>query len=129
MPYRISIKQIPIDLSGSGKSGVGMVVNFHTLAHVAPKSAKTDLHVSGLSNNGGGTWKITIDNRGKKMGRLSQTVWKFTDGSQSKTLSLKEVADLTPKNLVMPNTTLTMTIPAVEGFNPSTTTVKISEKS
>lgn len=129
VPYRISIKQIPIDLSGSGKSGVGMVVNFHTLAHVAPKSAKTDLHVSGLSNNGGGTWKITIDNRGKKMGRLSQTVWKFTDGSQSKTLSLKEVADLTPKNLVMPETTLTMTIPAVEGFNPSTTTVKISEKS
>lgn len=128
-PYRISIKQIPIDLKGTGKSGVGMVVNFHTLAHVAPKAAKIDLRVSELIGNGSGAWKIAIDNHGKKMGRLSQTVWKLTDGSQSKTLSLKEVADMTPKNLVMPGQTLHMTIPAIVGFNPRTTTVEISAKS
>jgi len=127
--YRISVKQIPIDLSGSGRSGVGMVVNFHTLAHVAPKSAKVDLHVSKISNGGLGKWDISIYNRGEKMGRLSQTSWVITDGGHSKTLSLKEVADMTDKNFVMPGRTLNLTIPAIEGFNAGTTSVKINAKS
>lgn len=127
-PYRISIKQIPIDLSGTGRSGVGMVVNFHTLAHVTPTGAKIDLYVSKLSNQGSGKWAIAIDNRGKKMGRLSQTTWTLTDGSQSKTFSHKEVADMTERNLVMPGRTLNMIISAIEGFNASTTTVEINAR-
>jgi len=128
-PYRISVKQIPIDLSGSGKTGVGMVVNFNTLAHVSPPSAKIDLHVTKITGNTAGTWDISIDNRGKKMGRLSQTVWKLKDGSQSKMLSVKDVSDMTDKNLVMPGQTLNLTIPAIPGFSASTTTVEISAKS
>lgn len=128
-PYRISIKQIPIDLSGSGKSGVGMVVNFHTLAHVTPLGAKTDLQVTKISGNAAGNWDISIDNRGKKMGRLSRTVWKLKDGDKTKTLSIKDVADMTDRNLVMPGQTLNLTIAPIAGFNPSTMTVEISAQS
>lgn len=128
-PYRISVKQIPIDLSGSGRSAVGMVVNFHTLAHVVPKSAKVDLTVNKISAGSGDNWNITIENRGDKMGRLSQTRWIVSDGGKSKTLSLKEVADLTDKNLVMPGRALNLTIPAIAGFNASTTTIEINAKS
>ena len=127
-PYRISVKQIPIDLKGTGQSGVGMVVNFHTLAHVAPKASKVDLRVSELVRNGTDAWDVTIDNHGKKMGRLSRTIWKITDGGQSKTLSSKEVADMTPRNLVMPGKALKLTIPAIEGFNLQTTSVEINAK-
>lgn len=127
--YRISVKQIPIDLSGTGQSNIGMVVNFHTLAHVAPKTAEVDLHVSKISSASAGKWNLVIDNRGEKMGRLSQTIWTLTDGGKSKTLSAKEVADMTDKNLVMPGRTLNVKIPAVTGFNASTTDVQISAKS
>ena len=128
-PYRISVKQIPIDLSGGGKSAVGMVVNFHTLAHVTPQSAKVDLQVTKIATAPSGGWALSISNSGKKMGRLSQTVWKLKDGGQSKTLSVKDVADMTDKNLVMPGQTLNLIIPAIAGFNPSTTTVEINAKS
>ena len=85
--------------------------------------------MSELVRNRSGAWDVTIDNHGKKMGRLSRTIWKLTDGGQSKTLSSKEVADMTPKNLVMPGKALKLTIPAIEGFNPQTTTVEINAKS
>ena len=127
--YRISIKQIPIDLSGSGKSGVGMVVNFHTLAHVAPKSAKTKLTVQSVKSNAAGGLDMTIDNAGSKMARLSQTTWVISDGAQTKNLTRKDVADLTNKNLVMPGKSLKLSIDAVPGFNPATTTVQITEPS
>ena len=124
--YRISLKQIPIDLTGSGQSRVGMVVNFHTLAHVTPPDAEVDLQVNKITKQGADVWAISIVNRGKKMGRLSRTQWKINDGSQSRTFTHKEVADMTERNLVMPGRTLNLNIPAIEGFDAATTSIKIN---
>ena len=124
-PYRISIKQVPIDMTGQGKSGVGMVVNFHTLAIVSPAKAKTDLVVESMQRNADGSWDLLIANKGTKLARLSKTEWTISDGKKEKSFKKTEVANLTKKNLILPESTLSLTIDAIDGFDPATSTVKI----
>ncbi len=124
-PYRISIKQIPIDLSGEGKSAIGMVVNFHTLANVSPDKAVAKLNVDAIKPGAGGGWDVTVSNKGNNLGRISKTVWTFTDGGKSKILDKDEVGDLTDTSLILPGSTVSMTIKAPEGFSPHTSSVKI----
>jgi len=64
------------------------------------------------------------------MGRLSRSTWTLSDSSgNNKTLEEQEVSKMTNKNLVMPGHVLKLSIPALEGFNPSTTSVDISVRS
>lgn len=128
--YRISVGQLPINLGGSTGGAVGFVINFHTLATIAPKDSVAELHVSSLKSGVNGEWDVAIENRGNRMGRLSRSVWKLSDSSgKSRTLAEQEVSKMTDKNLVMPGSTLKLSIPALEGFNLNTTSIDISVRS
>lgn len=128
--YRITVGQLPIDLGGRTGGAVGFVINFHTLATVAPKDSVADLHVSSIKPSLNGDWDIAIENRGNRMGRLSRSTWKVSDSSgKTKTFAEQDVSKLTDKNLVMPGRTLKLSIPRLEGFNPNTTLVDISVRS
>lgn len=128
--YRITVGQLPIDLGGRAGGAVGFVINFHTLATVAPKDSSAELHVSSLKPAANGYWDVVIENTGNRMGRLSRSTWTLSDSSgNNKTLEEQEVSKMTNKNLVMPGHVLKLSIPALEGFNPSTTSVDISVRS
>ena len=43
--YRISVKQVPVDLGLGDTTGVGLLLNFNTLANVIPAKAKAELSV------------------------------------------------------------------------------------
>ena len=128
--YRISVGQLPIDLGGRTGGAVGFVINFHTLATIVPKDSIAKLSVSSIKPGVNGHWDITIENTGNRMGRLSRSTWKLSDTSgNNKTLAEQDVSKITDKNLVMPGAKLKLSIPALEGFNPSTTSVDISVRS
>lgn len=128
--YRISVGQLPIDLGERTGGAVGFVINFHTLATIAPKDSIAQLHMSSIKRGADGHWDIAIENTGNRMGRLSRSIWKVSDASgKRKVLAEQEVSQMTDKNLVMPGATLKLSIPALEGFNPDTTSVDITVRS
>jgi len=126
--YRISIKQLPVDLKQSGHTGVGMVINFNTLVNVVPDDVEPAVVITDISQGADDRWNLEIQNTGARFSRLSQTVWQISDTSDSsKTKRLKslEVGQLTERNLVLPNSTINVSIPAIEGFNPETTEIAV----
>jgi len=125
--YRIAVKQVPVDIDRGGTAGVGLVVNFNTLAHVVPSGAKTELIVSNIRSNASGGWDLDVTNNGNRMARLSRTEWDVSGGGTTQSLNRNEVADMTDKNLVMPGATLTLSIPAIEGMSASSTSIIIRD--
>jgi len=127
--YRISVSQLPVDLGGPGSAAVGFIINFHTLAIVAPDGAEPELTVGDIKRGADGNWELAISNSGKSPGRLSRTDWLMTDASGAKKrFSKQDVSQMTDKNLVMPGSTLKLSIPAVDGFSPETSKVAISTR-
>ena len=105
-----------------------MLVNFHTLANVVPKSAKAALSVTEISAADNNMWSITVENSGNSYARLSKTQWLVQNISgDGKPLQLKsaEVGAMTELNLVLPNSKLIQLIPAIEGFDPNNTRIVI----
>jgi len=124
--YRVSIKQVPVDLREANSTGVGFTLNFNTLANVTPPKSTANLTVPKLSVSDNGEWQITIKNDGDRFARLSTTKWTVTDDSGGKVeLDQQMVADLTPLNLVLPKSTLVQTIGAIEGIDPNSASIAI----
>jgi fimbrial chaperone protein len=129
VPYRISILQVPVQTGDSGGGGVGLTVNFNTLAHVVPDGAKTIIEVTNIRSNTSGGWDLDLENTGSRMARLSRTQWVISSGDNTKTIPRQQVAAMTKRNLVMPGTKVTLSIPAIEGFQPGATTIDVVDKS
>lgn len=126
--YRVSVNQLPVQVE-RGFQGVGVVVNFNTLVNVSPIDSTAQLSVIDIAKGADDQWDILIENKGNRFSRLSKTVWQVTstvDTSNTKLIKKSEVADMTDKNLVIPNSTLRLSIPSIEGFEPSTTKISIS---
>jgi len=126
--YRISVKQLPVNLDKSGATGVAMLVNFHTLANVVPKSSEAALSVTNIVAADSNMWSITVENKGNRYARLSKTRWLVQNtqgGGKPLTLKSSEIGAMTELNLVLPNSKLTQLIPAIEGFDPSNTRIII----
>lgn len=130
--YRISVKQLPVTLDKSGSTGVAMLVNFNTLANVVPKATEPSLAITKITPADNNMWAVTVENTGNKYARLSKTEWtvESLDGtSKSVVLKKNQVGSLTELNLVLPNSTLTQLIPALDGFDPTNTRITINTKS
>ena len=126
--YRVSVNQLPVKID-AGFKGVGVLVNFNTLVNVSPVDSIADLSVVNISEGKDDQWDILIENKGNRFSRLSRTVWQVTstvDASKTRLFKKSEVADMTEKNLVIPNSKLRLSIPSIEGFDPSTTKISIS---
>jgi len=125
--YRISVNQLPVDLGGEQGGAVGILVNFETLLNVAPKESKAVLNVTEITAVENGKWNLTIENSGDRFSRLSTTSWMVSSDADAsnKPVELPDVGGLVSRNLVAPESTVQITIPAIEGLRPDITTITI----
>ena len=126
--YRISVKQVPVDLGLGDTTGVGLLLNFNTLANVIPAKAKAELSVVDIEQGEEGNWVVTIKNSGNRFARLSQTTWtafSTTNPDQQREFAKSEVNVMLGKKLILHNSTLRTTMTAIEGFVPSATNITI----
>ena len=127
--YRISVNQVPVNLGLDESSSLGLLLNFNTLANVVPEKAKSELSVTSIENGKDGNWVVTIQNSGNRFARLSQTQWTASSTSSpgnKKSFKKEEVNNMIEKKLILPNSTLTTNIKAIEGLSPDTTTITIN---
>ena len=130
--YRVSVKQVPVDLGLEEASSVGLLINFNTLANVIPAKAKTKavLDVESISKGDEGNWVVKINNTGNLYTRLSQTKWTISntnDPSKNKTFKKEEVNEMIEKKLILPNSSLTTKVKAIDGFSPETSSIIIAQ--
>ena len=125
--YRVSVRQVPIDLGEQARSAVGMVVNFNTLANVVPQRSEAQPTVVSITSAAEPQrWNLTLRNDGDRFVRLSETEWTVTDSQgRSQRLEKRQVAQLTDRNLLLPGSELNIQIPAIEGFHAATTQIAI----
>jgi len=123
--YRISVKQVPVNLGLDESSNLGLLLNFNTLANVVPEKAKSELNVTNIKPGTNGSWVVTIENSGNRFARISQTKWTASSNNKQKKFKKDEVNNMVEKKLILPNSTLVTNIKAIEEFSPETTTIVI----
>jgi len=99
---------------------------------VTPTGAKPELSVIDISQDDESNWALTIQNTGNRFSRLSQTSWIVTstqDSSITKSFTKLEVAGMVSRTLVEPKSSLTLTIPKIEGFEPGSSSITITDES
>ncbi len=130
--YRILVNELPIDLSGGDNSGISVAINFSTLCNIVPTGSSAALEVTQLSEIEDDKWSITIQNKGTRFSRLSETIVEvvsLSDPSKKKVFRNEYIGDLFNRNLVAPKSKLKLEMPAIEGFEPDNTKITISETS
>jgi len=133
--YRITVAQLPVDLSGQESSGVGVVFKFKTLANVVPQDAVPNLAITEIiaaqdEETNEDRWLVTIDNSGSRFVRLSQTEWEVSsrdNSSPKQTIDKVRVGQMVDTNLVMPESTLKVSIPPIEGFELGNVDITIDQ--
>ncbi|KAB1506981.1 molecular chaperone [Photobacterium damselae] len=124
--YRISFRQVPIQLSEQEKGQLGLSVHINTLVNVAPKNSRSKLVVSNIQSQGT-SWKMTLTNNGNKYARLSETNWKVIDVQGNPyNLNKKSVAQLSDKNIILPKSSLEITLPKKNEFKSKPKSVEIN---
>ena len=131
--FRVSVRQVPVDLSGSGTVGVAVAVNFNTLANVVPAGVAAELQPRSLTPQAEeGKWEIVLENTGTRFARFSEMEWSFEDAAgQAQVIAgndLKGMTEGNGSNFLPPQTTRRLRIPALQGFNPTTTRINVSVK-
>lgn len=102
---------------------------FLTIVNVSPEKAKPVFNVSSIEANDQSQWLLTVENTGNRFGVLAETSWEIEsliDPSKSRELSNKEVNTMISRSLVLPKSTMIITIPALEGYDPNTVKIKIN---
>ena len=123
--YRISVKQLPIDMRKEGTSGVGMLINFNTLVNVTPKNGQALLNVKEI-NQGDQQWRLLIENQGNQFARLSETRWTISGrGVEKLTLNNQQSGALSDRNLIPPHSQITLFIDPIPGFDANHTKIDI----
>ena len=126
--YRVTVKQIPVDLSGQQRSGVSMAFNFATLGAVVPVGAKPNLSVAPLTSGESGKAVATISNDGDAYARILAYDWTLRDGEREHVLSSDEVTSMMTgvSGLVPPSADRRFTLTLPEGFDASRTTLALT---
>ena len=126
--YRVSIRQVPVDLSGLDQNAVAIAVNFNTLAHVIPSGAEALPVVERIEEDRSGEfWDITIKNKGNRYFSFTKSSFALGDGNgNSMTLEGEGLTDLIGKGMMLPNSTRTFKMQPPEGFAASESRIEIS---
>lgn len=124
--YRIGMNQLPVDTRKEGESGMSVLVNFATLANIVPPGAKAELSVSDVSAAPEGRWQLTVRNAGSNYARLSSSVVDLQSGDKRRQYTSDDTRGWFSHNLVLPGNSLVVTIPAPEGFDPASTTIRLT---
>ena len=129
--YRISINQLPVDLK-TDSSGVSILTKFLTLVNVSPRDSRPDMRITEIVPQENDRWLVTIRNAGDRYGILSNSNWELessVDASVKKTINADELSTHLIQTLVLPKSTLRLSVPAVDGFDPSSTNIVIKQES
>ena len=127
--YRINVNQLPVDMSEDEDNGVAITVNFGTLANVVPANSRSELSVEEVSLTPDGRWKMLVANTGTRFARMSDVDLTVSAGGQSKSIGDNETQGWFDNNLVLPGNRLFVTMPAIEGFDPASTSITLSTAS
>ncbi|MGB3739359.1 MAG: fimbria/pilus periplasmic chaperone [Pontixanthobacter sp.] len=124
--YRIGINQLPVDMREEGASGIGVTLNFATLANIIPAGATAAISVESIAPAPDGKWQLTLANTGTRFARLSEAQVSFTQGDRTEEFSGTRTQGWFDNNILLPGNRLNVTIPAPEGFDPGSTSVRIA---
>jgi len=128
--YRISVNQLPVDLK-TDSAGVSILTKFLTMVNVVPKKSRPELKITDVTADENDRWLVTVENSGNRFGSLSNTSWEIEntqDPAQSKDLSADEVGSFVVHTLVLPKSKLKLSVPAIEGFDPNLTKIKMKKQ-
>ena len=124
--YRVSVKQVPVDLGNVQESQIQVLVNFNTLANVVPPKAKAVPVIEEITDAAeAGFWDVTLRNAGNRYFGFAKTAWYLSGGGQDREIHGKEIARINNSNLVLPNTVRTIRVPAPEGFAAASTEIEV----
>ena len=128
--YRVRVRELPVDLSGGDFTGIAIGTSFGTLCYVTPDNAKASVLVSEVSQNGDGKWSVKMENSGNRFLRLSENkieVSSTADDSIKQVLQSEAVLKFFENNTVPPKSKVVFSTEALEGFDPESTVINISD--
>lgn len=114
--YRVEIRQIPVDWSGSGDARLGVAVSFLTLAQIVPDGAEPGLRVERLESAAEGGWRFVLVNEGARYARLSEYQWRLSGpNGESRIIEAAQAHGALgePPNLIAPGAVRVMETPAL----------------
>jgi len=115
--FRVSVKQVSIDLSGTNQQAIGIGVNFNTLLNVAPQASTAQLSVKSLKPVGN-KWQMELQNSGDRYARVTRTNWTFTSrGGAQQQFTGKQIKSHLNGNLVLPHSTRVFTMTPVNNIS------------
>lgn len=116
--YTITIAQQPVDMSGSGESGVQVLFNLGTLAAVSPPGSEPQLVIENVApSDEAGKVRVTVSNEGNRYTRLRTGRWTLTDGKgASETLEGQALQNAVAQPLIEPGTRRIIDLPVGTAF-------------
>ncbi len=126
--YRVAVKEVPVDLSGSGESRIQVLVNFQTLVNVVPPGAVPNAIVEMIGDEvEPGYWDVRLRNSGNRYVRLIRTEWVIENGNgETVFFSGQDLVELNKKALLLPNSVQTIRVPAPDSFSFSDSIINVS---
>ncbi|PFG58201.1 P pilus assembly chaperone PapD [Vibrio sp. ES.051] len=126
--YRIAVKQVKVQRASSDQGQVSLLLQFNTLINVRPQNTAAKLEVKSIKQNDkNNKWLLEVMNSGNSYGRLTNTTWKVSDGTQSAYLQGVEIAKRIPGTLVLPHSTRFFEMQPLEDFNVNTLSIEIEQ--
>ncbi len=126
--YRISIKQLPVDLSDIKEGfGIQVLMAFNTLTNVVPVDTNAEPIVEEIyQDSDDGYWNIRVRNAGNRYLRHVMSEWTIQGpGGQTEKLSGRDFIELNKGGLLLPKSTQVVKVPAPVGFSPDSTKIAI----
>jgi fimbrial chaperone protein len=114
--YRVEVRQIPVDWTGSGDARLGVAVSFLTLAQIVPDGAEPGLRIERLEPRAEGGWRFVLVNDGARYARLSEYQWRLSGpNGESRVIEAAEAHGALgePHNLIAPGAVRVMDTPAL----------------
>ena len=123
--YRVTVKQIPVDLSGEQRSGVALAFNFATLAGVIPVGAKPDVAVRAVERGEDGQGVFVLANEGDAYARAFGYDWTLKAGDAEHVLTSEDLTAMIDgvSGLIPPRGERRFTLALPDGFDPAVTTL------
>ncbi|EMD77097.1 MULTISPECIES: molecular chaperone [Vibrio] len=126
--YRVAVKQVKVERASSNQGQVSLLLRFNTLINVRPQNTSPQFAVTSIKQNDKDNWVLEVLNNGNSYGRLTNTTWKVSDGTQSTYLKGNEIAQRIPGTLVLPHSKRILEMLPLENFNIRTLSIDIEQE-
>lgn len=116
--YSVTIAQQPVDMSGSGDSGVQVLFNLGTLAAVSPPNSEPNVVVETVAPSAeAAKLTVTVSNEGSRYTRLRTGRWTFTAANgASEILEGEALQKAIAQPLIEPGTRRVIELPVSASF-------------